>query len=67
MAIAVETCASSCKGLGSQTGFFCPVNCQKVKHNFQSYQFFILLYEYLCVSNKQKDRPKRNEGVYFGV
>ena len=47
------------KGLGSQTGFFCPVNCPKVKHNFQSYQLFFLLYEYMCVSNKQKDRPQK--------
>ena len=31
-------CHSDCKGLGSQTGLFSPVFCQKVKHNLQSYQ-----------------------------
>ena len=47
------------KGLGSQTGYFCPVNCPKAKHNFQSYQLFFLLYEHLCVSYIQKDRPQK--------
>ena len=43
------------KGLGSLTGFFSPVLCQKFKHNLQSYQLVFLLFEYLCAPNIQKN------------
>ena len=43
------------KGLGSPTGFFSPVLCQKFKHNLQSYQLVFLLFDYLCAPNIQKN------------
>ena len=47
------------KGLGSPTGFFGPVLCQKFKHNLSSHQLYFMLFEYLCDSNKQKDRLQK--------
>ena len=56
----------SCKGLGSQTGYFSPVFCSKVTtFIFTSYFFYYLnTYQFqIC----KKIGPKRNEGVCFCV
>ena len=46
---------SSLKGLGSQTGFFGPVFCQKKYITTCSLtSYFFLLFEHLCVSDMQK-------------
>ena len=45
------------KGLDSQTGFFGPVICQKVKTQLIILTVIFMLFEYLCDSNIQKKMP----------
>ena len=56
---AISSSRFTVKGLGSQTGFFGHVICQKVQHNLLSHQLFFMLFEYLCDSNIQKDRLQK--------
>ena len=55
------------KGLGSQTGFFGPVFCQKVYNHLQSYQFFFFYLNTYVFQICKNIRPKSNEWVRFDV